>query len=404
MIEARYADGRAAVTHAAQVELGAEALSLIVGEARHEWRYDELRRADDGIGAIVLKKKPDTGERLTFAPDAGPALRAAVPMLFSRHAFGREGWPTIAALAGAAWSLAGVFLVGVPLAAGPIADFMPPRYREQIADISWSQVETFTETCDAADEAERIVNDVAYRMMQASDVERKDDIWISIVQSPIPNAFALPDNSIVVTDRLIGLAETPDELMGVIAHEIAHVEHNHIMKNIVRQMGAGIFFDVVFGGAGAGQAIAIASVNLAGLRYSRDDEADADARGLDYLDAAGIDTAGLARLFDRFAEEFGDQPEGAATLLSSHPATAARARTARARSHPGLQPAMSAEEWQVVRSACGGVDRAEQASEETTETPPEAVQPAPASPPLQGAPSPETAAPPAKPGDDKPTP
>ncbi len=354
-MDARFADGRAAVTHAARVEFGAESLQIDVNGARHVWRYADLRRADDGQGAIILKRKPDTGERLTLAEDTGAALAAAAPALFGRRAFGREGLPTIAGLSAAAWSLAGAFLVGVPLAAGPIADAMPPRYREQIADISWSQVEAFTETCDDADEAERIVNDVAYRIMQASNVAQKDEIWISIVESPIPNAFALPDNSVVVTDQLIGLAEHPDELIGVIAHEIAHVERNHIMKNIVRQVGAGIFFDVVFGGAGAGQAIAIASVNLAGLRYSRGDEADADARGLDYLDAASIDTAGLARLFERFAEEFGDQPEGAATLLSSHPATENRAAIARARSRPGLAPSMSDAEWAAVRAACGGV-------------------------------------------------
>jgi len=407
MTEARYADGRAATIRPAQVEIGAEALVVQVGEARHEWRYGDLRRADDGAGTIILKRKPDSGERLTLAPEAEPALRAAAPALFSRRAFNHEGWPTIASLAGAAWSLAAIFLVGVPLAAAPIADVMPPRYREQIAEISWSQVEAFTETCDDADEAERIVNDVAYRMMQASNVEQKDEIWISIVDAPIPNAFALPDSSIVVTDELIGLSEHPDELVGVIAHEIAHIERNHIMKNIIRQMGAGIFFDIVFGGAGAGQAIAIASVNLASLRYSRGDEADADVRGLDYLDAANIDTAGLARLFDRFAQQVNDQPEGVATLLSSHPATEARAQTARARSRAGLAPSMSAEDWAVVRRACGGAEgqgpdpAAAPAEPEATATQPE---PAAPTPPLDGAPSPEAGVAPGKPKDPTPLP
>ena len=153
------------------------------------------------------------------------------------------------------------------------------------------------------------------------------------------------------------MAEQPDELVGVLAHEIAHIEHNHIMKNVVRQIGAGIFFDVVFGGAGAGQAIAIASVNLAGLRYSRGDESDADMRGMDYLDAAGISTGGIARMFDRFEAYSEEQGAGdIPTMLSSHPASRERAVAARARARDGLAPSLNDRDWRIVRQACGGAD------------------------------------------------
>ena len=357
MQAARYADGRAAVTQDVHVDLGigAEALRFAVGETQHSWIYAELRRADDGAGRVILKRKPDTGERLYFDAEAAADLRIAAPELFTSHAMGVEGRATIGALIGAAWTLAAVFLLGVPLAAEPIADVIPMRYREQIGDISWSQVNGFASYCDDSDEASRVLNDMAHRIMTTSNVAQRDDIWITIVDAPFPNAFAMPDNSIIVTDDLIEMAEHPDELTGVLAHEIAHIERNHVMKNIVRSVGAGIFFDIVFGGSGAGQMIAIASVNLAGLRYSRGDEADADERGLDYLTAAGIDPGGLARLFARF--EARDEEEHAAIpeLLSSHPATAARAAAARARSGRGqTHPSLTDGEWQIVRRACGG--------------------------------------------------
>ena len=352
---ARYADGRAAVMHEARCEIGAEAITFRTGDATHVWSFAELARSDDGNGRIVFKRKPDTGERLAFEREAKEALRAAAPKLFTPQAQGVERPRVVLGVVAAAWSLAAVFLVGIPLSARPIAGVVPAPYRAQIADISWSQVDALTEYCDDSDEAARILNDMAQRIMVASDVPHRDEIWITIVDAPFPNAFALPDDSIIVTDDLIQLAEQPDELTGVIAHEIAHIDRNHVMTNVIRQMGAGIFFDVVFGGAGAGQAIAVASVNLAGLRYSRGDEAEADERGLDYLDAAGIDSGGLARLFDRFREV--EEEEGAGhipTLLSSHPATPARAEAARARSRQGLQPSLSDRDWRIVRQACGG--------------------------------------------------
>ena len=373
MFETRYADGRAAVTHEASVEFGADALTLHAAGAAFDWRYDELRRADDGSGRVILKRKPDTGERLYLSEQDGERLRLAEPALFAKPAFGVEGRATLAGLTVAAWSLAAVFLLAVPLGAGPIADYVPPRYRDQIAEISWSQMNAFTSYCDDSDQASQILNDLAYRMMSESGVAMRDDVWITIVDAPFPNAFALPDNSIIVTDDLIALAEHPDELTGVIAHEIAHIEHNHIMKNIIRSVGAGIFFDVVFGGAGAGQMVAIASVNLASLRYSRGDETDADLRGLDYLDAAGIDAGGLARFFERIEAEY-EEAEGAETIptmLSSHPATAERAAAARARSRQGLQPSISEADWQIVRAACAGGLDIENEEEPTPSAPPE---------------------------------
>lgn len=372
-MQARYADGRAAVFNDVTVELGTEALTIRADDDARTWTYTELRRADDNNGRILLKRNPDTGERLIFADDAEAALNLVAPELFTPRAQGVEGRATVGAVIAGAWAVAAAFLIGVPMAAEPIAEALPARYRTQIADISWAQVNAMTASCDDSDEAARILNDVAYRMMQTSNVPDRDDIWITIVDAPFPNAFALPDDSIIVTDDLIAMAQNPDEVTGVIAHEIAHIEHNHIMKNVIRQMGAGIFFDIVFGGAGAGQAIAIASVNLAGLRFTRDDESDADARGLDYLEAAHINSGALAGFFTRIEEYAREQgANNIPTMLSTHPASAERAAAARARAHAGLPPSMSDTDWLVVRQACGG------STEAPAQAPPQT--PAPASP------------------------
>lgn len=369
-MQARYGDGRAAVFAQVEIELAAEKLVIIHGDRRIEWDYADLRRSDDKNGYIVLRhRKPDTGERLMLGDWYADELKSVAPNLMKPRAQGTEGRLTVGALVLLAWSLAGAFLVGIPYAADPMARAMPERYRTQIADISWSQVDTFTVQCDDADEATQILNDVAYRIMERSNVPNRDEIWITIADAGFPNAFALPDNSIIVTDELIAMAEQPDELVGVLAHEIAHIEHNHIMKNVIRQIGAGIFFDVVFGGAGAGQAVAIASVNLAGLRYSRGDETDADSRGMDYLDAAGISTGGIARMFDRFEDYAADEGAGnIPTMLSTHPASRERAVSARARAREGLAPSMDEREWRIVQQACGRRSDVN-AEEEAAETP-----------------------------------
>lgn len=359
MILARYADGRTALTHDVICDFASRALSFEIDGARHVWDYADLKRSDDDNGLVGLKRQPDTGERLMLSAEGANVLRAAAPALFKPNARGIERPIVLGGVAAAAYALAAAFLIGVPMAAGPIASALPHTYRDQISDIAWSQVQTLTDYCDTSVEASRILNANTYQIMEASDVPGRDDIWITIVDTPIPNAFALPDGSILVTSGLIRLAEHPDELAGVIAHEIAHIERDHVMKNVISRIGAGIFFDVVFGGAGVGQAIAVASVSLAGLRYSRQYETDADTRGLDYLDAANIDPAGLARMFDRLRATFEGEDEDeensgerVPALLSTHPDTAERSARARERARPGLQPWLNESDWAIVRAAC----------------------------------------------------
>jgi Zn-dependent protease with chaperone function len=397
MTNARYFDGRTAIAHDAQVDIGAETLTIEAAGDRHIWRYPELRRADDGNGRVILKRKSDSGERISLDMDAAPALRTVAPALFKSRAQGVESPAVVGGVAAAAWSIAALFLVGVPFAADPIARYMPAQYREQIGDVAWAQVDNFSQYCDDSDEAEAILNGVAYRMMEASDVAQRDQIWITLVDAPIPNAFALPDNSIIVTDELIAMAEHPDEVVAVIAHEIAHIERNHVMQGIVRQIGAGIFFDVMFGGAGAGQAIALSSMNLAGLRYTRDDETEADTRGFAFLDAAGINPGPIAALFERLSEMMQERERGEfPAILSSHPANSERAAAARARARPDLPPSLDERQWAIVRQACGGGDMTNAGqeapateAEPAAETPPTPVNPAP----TPSAPAPDRATP-----------
>ncbi len=357
-VDARYADGRAAITKPASFDIGADALTIEAAGVRLTWAYAELRRADDDNGEIMLKRTPDTGERLIFAAgDAAEALRAAAPNLFTPRAQGVESRALVGGLTGAAFCLAAAFLIGVPLAAEPLAQIMPAQYQQQIGAIARAQVEGMSDACEGDEEANILLTDLAFRFLQAShspNIALRDSIEVTIVSAPFPNAFALPDNSIVITDQLIAAADHPDEIAGVLAHEVAHIDHHHVMANVIRNVGAGVFFDIVFGGAGLGQAAAIASVNLAALRYSRDDETEADGAALDYLDAAGIDPGALARFFDRMAEITGERTQSdIPTLLSTHPATAERAATARARARPGQAPALSAAAWRTIRGTCG---------------------------------------------------
>lgn len=358
-MDARFADGRAAVTYAASCDIEPDALVIRVGAGTLRWPYADLARADDGNGTIILKRKPDTGERVILDTAAETPLRPVAPALFTPRAQGVESPGVVVILSGIAASLAALFLIGVPMAAEPIAQAMPQGYRDRISELTWQQVNSSMVECTGprAVAGQTALYELANRLDAHLSPDLRDNVDVFVMQADVPNAFALPDDSIIITDQLIAFAEGPDELAGVIAHELGHVEGRHVLTTLIQRLGAGVFFDVVFGGAGLGQAFAIGSSSIASMSFSREYETDADARGLDMMERAHIDPHATAALFERIAAAFPAEDQ-IPPLLRSHPAHADRAAAARARASGGSTPSLTAAEWQAVRSMCATADQA----------------------------------------------
>ena len=121
-----------------------------------------------------------------------------------------------------------------------------------------------------------------------------------IVEEPYPNAFALPGGHIVVTTGLLELAERPEELLAVVAHEVAHVTRKHSFRQTVASAGPFLVLQVFLAGhGGALGVIAGGSAILVHQSFSQEYEKEADDYGWDYLVAANIDPRGMIDMFQR---------------------------------------------------------------------------------------------------------
>jgi predicted Zn-dependent protease len=146
------------------------------------------------------------------------------------------------------------------------------------------------------------------------------------------NAFALPGGAIVMTDQLVKLAKTDDQLSAVLAHEIGHVRGRHGLRLGLQAAGVAALTAVLFGDAVSitGLAVTLPTAILQN-GYSRALETDADDYAFERLKAIGLSPNAFAEMMELFEGQKGRQSEGQAMdYLSTHPATAERIARARA--------------------------------------------------------------------------
>jgi len=134
------------------------------------------------------------------------------------------------------------------------------------------------------------------------------------------NAFALPAGQIIVTDQIVALTEHPDELIGVLAHEIGHVRERHGLRQALQSSALAIILTTVTGDLNAAASVlTVLPTILVEAHYSREFETEADQFAIDTLLAMDKDPARLANMLHKLGEQYGD--DGSTGWLDSHPGT-----------------------------------------------------------------------------------
>lgn len=176
------------------------------------------------------------------------------------------------------------------------------------------------------------VNEVAERVMAVMPAQ-PFTYHFYVVEEDLYNAFAGPGGHIFVNSGLIAAMESEAELAGILSHEISHVTCRHISEQIDRSKKisfgtlAGVAAGVLVGAAGgSGEAIqaitmgTLAAGQSVALKYSRENEKQADEIGLEYLTAAGYSAEGLILMLEKIRAKQWYGSEQIPTYLTTHPA------------------------------------------------------------------------------------
>ncbi len=219
-----------------------------------------------------------------------------------------------------------------------------PREADQYGAMMLSQMHALDLTVDDA-LLDQYINDLGFRLVAASE-RPKDHFTFFIVKDNQINAFAAPGGYIGVNAGLIDITSSESELAGVIAHEIGHINQNHLYRAFEASkkdapLLALVLLGAIAAGAGGAGADAAPAVLLGGqgllaqrqINFTRKDEIEADRVGIQTLANAGFDPDAMAAFFGRMQDTLrvGQGQESLPAFLQTHPVTLDRISDAKAR-------------------------------------------------------------------------
>jgi Zn-dependent protease with chaperone function len=356
-----YYDARHAERHPVTITVATDGLH-IRGEdgSVRWWSYQDLHQTQGFYpGEHVRFEKSDELSEALVVPETDflEAIRQIAPEIGSQFGRPDRQWfrlrLAIITGAGILLTLGGMYFWGIPGLADLAASRVPVSWEEKLGAEVLAQVAPANLRCEERGRLQSLEG-IITRLISAQEAAPYQ-IRLTVVNQDAVNALAAPGGYVVVYRGLLEKTATPEELAGVLAHEIEHVRQRHGTKAIFRQLSMGVLLSLLAGdSSGLGSALHAAGT-LGTLRYSRRYEEEADRGGMILIQRAHIDANGMLRFLESLEKESGTAP-GVLAYLSTHPPTEERLERLRQLSREAdytPRPLLSEQSWREVAGICG---------------------------------------------------
>jgi beta-barrel assembly-enhancing protease len=375
----RYSDGRTAATHAVKVRLDPDALDITWDDldAAERWPYASLDTATPvhWKDNQVLLRSPQRPGATLFVSDPGfaSALLKNAPKLSAGAHRWRYAIPGLA-IVGALGLLVGSMYAFNWQPAKTVAGWIPRDVRVAIGQRAALNLSGDHAECTAP-AGNKALDEMVSALSAASG--NPTPFHVRVVHWDIINAFAVPGEQIVISGNLINEADTPEEVAGVIAHEMGHGIELHPEAGIVRSLGLSAIIELL--ASGQSGTLTNTGALLLELNYSREAEHEADTHALRILKSADVSPHPLSVFFKKLlkleggvtadagtepkdktaAGTKGDKPADtialpplSTSIFSTHPPTPERAKMAEdAATYPG-HAVLSTSSWDALKHIC----------------------------------------------------
>jgi Zn-dependent protease with chaperone function len=360
-----YFDGTCSARHDVKVEAVAAGLRITAkqsaGRVLDEWAYADLRRMSSPDGVLRLSRCGETLlARLEIRdPDLTCAIEDRAETLDRGGAGERRLRRKIVALSFAAGvSLIVTAIYGVPELATQLVPFVPTSVERKLGEAVDKNVHAALDTqhlgaaftCGNGPSelpGRAALDNLVGKLAAAAALPV--ELRVDVVRNAEPNALALPGGHIYVNEGLIAEARTPDELAGVLAHEMGHVAARDGTRVVLQTAGLSFLFGMMLGDFVGGGAVVIAAKTVLKSSYSRRVESAADAYSVALMQKAGGDPHALGAILARIVI---DKDRGMA-ILRDHPETKDRIAAINAvAASTATAPFLDIAEWSALKQIC----------------------------------------------------
>ena len=336
-----------------QVQLGlSDRLDIVEsGTVITSWPFADIRRVDGVAGVLRLscQSAPALARLEVRDTVLAEALMLRCPHL-EDEAVGRRGVTAIIGWSIAATiSIVAVIWFGLPLAADRLAPLVPPVLERRIGDAAERQISAIfgSKTCYGA-AGSAAFNKLIKEISTAAGFTTP--VRAAVLDTPVPNAFALPGGKVFLFNGLLARSDDPDEVAGVLAHELGHVMHRDNTRNMIYSGGTSFLIGLLFGDVTGSGALIFASRSLVTASYSREAEQNADDFSISVMHRLGRPTKPMGDLIFRVT---GNQADKTLSILANHPLTEDRLKHLSEENRPASgPPLLNPAEWASMKAIC----------------------------------------------------
>jgi predicted Zn-dependent protease len=358
---AHYLDGRTAIRHRVTITVTPTALQILTsgGEIK-QWPYGQIRQTQGIYNGepVRLEFGPEPAEAvvisspalLTNIHKAAPAIAQHLHNPSWRRA--RARWTFCAAL-GVVLLIVGLYRWGIPGMAAVATPYVPLAWEETLGQRVIEHLAPEARQCRDPDRLRKLNHVV--QALAATRPTSPYRIRISVVDDPEINAFAAPGGQVVILRGLLEQTDSPEQLAGVLSHELQHVYQRHSTRAILEQTATSFILTAVSGDLSGGLAWGLEGARSVGsLHYSRAHETEADIEGLRMMQAARLNPAAMIAFYQVMQTADRDHA-GLPDFLSTHPDVDERLATLRTlATSPPTTPRtlLAGEDWKDIRTLC----------------------------------------------------
>lgn len=265
-------------------------------------------------GSTLELPADDAIDHFLDRADAGSTARAvanAVHRFESRWAYAMVALILVVA------GIAGFFRYALPPIAAQIVLLVPIEVEETIGTEVMEQLDVdYFEDTRLSRSRQTEIREIFEQLV--GNIETDYEYQLNFRRGVGPNAFALPGGQVVVTDEFVELTQNDEEILAVLAHEVGHVEKQHVLRSLIKDAASVVVLVTVLGDVAAVSALATsAPVFLMGMQFSRSHETDADRFAVNYLNTHDGDPMALASILTRLTGE--DSDDSLSNYFLTHP-------------------------------------------------------------------------------------